>query len=76
LQGSLKIDPKQYAARVLLGKVYLRSGNATAARDQLDAAQLLNPASGAALERVIQLLQQQKFDQALRQLQLITAARK
>jgi choline-sulfatase len=76
LQGSLKIDPKQYAARVLLGEVYLRSGNATAARDQLDAAQLLNPASGAALERVLQLLQQQKFDQALRQLQLITAARK
>jgi choline-sulfatase len=76
LQDSLKIDAKQYRARLLLGEVLLRLHDFAGAKDQLEAAQLLNPASGAALELVVQLLQQQKSGEALRQLQLITAARK
>ena len=76
LEASLKIDAKQYRARLLLGEVLLRSNDAAGAKDQLEAAQLLNPASGAALERVVQLLQQQKSDEALRQLESLTAARK
>src|SRR4029077_13366239 len=38
---SLKTNPQQFAARLLLGQIYFRSGDADAALDQLEAAALL-----------------------------------
>jgi predicted Zn-dependent protease len=43
LQASLKTSPHQFAARLLLGQIYFRSGKAEAALDQLEAAALLQP---------------------------------
>jgi choline-sulfatase len=45
LESSLKSDPKQLPAHLLLGQVYLGLGNAVAAEDQFQAALLLQPAS-------------------------------
>src|SRR5207237_8422036 len=45
LQTSLKLNPKQLATRLLLGQVYLKSNDATAAEDEFEAALLLQPAS-------------------------------
>jgi choline-sulfatase len=73
LRASLKLEAKQYRARLLLGEVLLRSNDTTGAKDQLEAAQLLNPASSTAIDRIIQLVQQSKSDEALRQLQLLTS---
>jgi hypothetical protein len=69
--ASLKIDAKQYRARLLLGEVLLRLNDAASAKDQLEAAQLLNPESGPALERAIQLLVEKKSEEALHELQLL-----
>ena len=43
LQASLKTNPDQFAARLLLGQIYFRLGDADAAMDQLESAALLQP---------------------------------
>jgi cytochrome c-type biogenesis protein CcmH/NrfG len=62
LQASLKANPNQFPARLLLGKLYFRSGNATAALDQLEDAALLQPENVEAKTALSQvLLSQKKF---------------
>src|SRR5260370_41366543 len=41
LQASLRANPHQFAARLLLGQIYFRLGDADAATDQLESAALL-----------------------------------
>lgn len=43
LTASLKLDPSQFLARLLLGQVYLRLKDPKAAEDQFEAALLLHP---------------------------------
>lgn len=62
LRASLQANPNQFPARLLLGKIYFRAGNADAALDQLqDAAQLQpeNVEARTALSQV--LIGQKKF---------------
>jgi predicted Zn-dependent protease len=62
LQASLKRNANQFPARLLLGKLYFRSGNATAALDQLEDAALLRPENVDAKTALSQvLLSQKKF---------------
>jgi predicted Zn-dependent protease len=62
LQASLTANPHQFAARLLLGQIYFRLGDADAATDQLESAALLQPENVEArtsLGKV--LLTQKKF---------------
>ncbi len=62
LQVSLKTNPHQFAARLLLGEIYFSSGDADAALDQLEAAALLQPDNVEAKTRLAKvLLSQKKF---------------
>ncbi len=66
LQASLKLNPKQLAARLLLGQIWLKSNDPKAAEDEFEAALLLQPASAEAqigLARA--LLRQKKFGDAV-----------
>jgi tetratricopeptide (TPR) repeat protein len=66
LQASLRLNPKQFAARLLLGLVWLKSNDPQAAEDEFEAALLLQPASAKAqigLARA--LLGQKKFGDAV-----------
>jgi len=65
LQASLKRNPDQLAARLLMGQLYLKSNDAKAAEDQFEAALLLQPGSAEAqigLARA--LLREKKFADA------------
>ena len=65
LQTSLKLNPKQLATRLLLGQVYLKSNDATAAEDEFEAALLLQPASAEAQIGLAKaLLREKKFADA------------
>jgi len=73
LQASLKLNPNQFAARLLLGKVYLGLKGLSAAEDQLEAALLLQPASiEAQLSLAEILIAQRKFGEAVPQLLAVT----
>jgi arylsulfatase A-like enzyme/cytochrome c-type biogenesis protein CcmH/NrfG len=48
LEETLRLNPSQFAARLLMGKVCLRLDDARTAEDQLEAALLLNPNSSEA----------------------------
>jgi arylsulfatase A-like enzyme/cytochrome c-type biogenesis protein CcmH/NrfG len=62
LEASLKRDPHQFAAQLLLGQVYFGSGDANAALDQLEDAALLQPENvGAKISLATVLLSQKKF---------------
>jgi arylsulfatase A-like enzyme/thioredoxin-like negative regulator of GroEL len=66
LQASLKANPDQFPARLLLGQIYFRSGDETAALDQLVDAALLQPENVEAklgISRI--LLNQKKFADAV-----------
>ena len=66
LQASLKLNPKQLAARLLLGQIWVKSNDPKAAEDEFEAALLLQPASAEAqigLARA--LLRQKKFGDAV-----------
>jgi choline-sulfatase len=66
LQASLRLNPKQLAARLLLGQVYLKSNDAKAAEDEFETALLLQPGSAEAqigLARA--LLHEKKFADAV-----------
>jgi choline-sulfatase len=66
LQASLKVNPHQFAARLLLGQIYFRSGDADAALDQLEAAALLKPENVEAKTSIAKaLLTQKKFADAV-----------
>jgi arylsulfatase A-like enzyme/Tfp pilus assembly protein PilF len=66
LQGSLKANPNQFPARLLLGKIYFRSANAEAALDQLEEAALLQPENVDAKTALSQvLISQKKFGDVL-----------
>jgi predicted Zn-dependent protease len=62
LQASLKTNPSQFPARLLLGKFYFRLGDASAALDQLEDAALLQPENVEAKTALSQvLLSEKKF---------------
>ena len=66
LQRSLKLNPEQPVARLLLGQVCLRSNDSKAAEDEFEAALLLQPSSvegQIGLARA--LLRQKKFGDAV-----------
>jgi predicted Zn-dependent protease len=66
LLTSLKLNPRQLAARLLLGQLYFKSNNPKAAEDEFESALLLQPASEEAqigLGRT--LLRQKKFGAAV-----------
>lgn len=60
LQASLKLSPNQFAARLLLGRVYLSLGDAKAAEDQLEAAVLSQPGNAEAQMELAKALNHQK----------------
>jgi predicted Zn-dependent protease len=60
LQAALKANPNQFPARLLLGKLYFRSGDASAALDQLEDAALLQPENVEAKTALSQVLISQK----------------
>jgi len=62
LEATLKADPIQFPARLLLGKLYFRSGDTSAALDQLEDAALLQPENVEAKTALSQvLLSEKKF---------------
>ena len=66
LQGSLKLNPQQPAARLLLGQVCLKSDDPKAAEDEFEAALLLQPSSVEGQTGLAQaLLRQKKFGDAV-----------
>ena len=66
LQGSLKLNPEQPAARLLLGQVCLKSNDPKAAEGEFEAALLLQPASvEGQIGLAKALLRQKKFGDAV-----------
>jgi predicted Zn-dependent protease len=66
LQSSLKLNPNQFSARLLLGRVYFRSNDWKAAQDQFEAALLLQPGSVEAQMSLAKvLISQKKFADAV-----------
>jgi predicted Zn-dependent protease len=66
LQASLKVNPEQFAARLSLGRVYLRLNDAKAAEVQFEAAVLLQPGSAEAqIDLAKALIRQKKFADAV-----------
>jgi predicted Zn-dependent protease len=62
LQESLKTNPHQFTARLLLGQICFRLGDADAAMDQLESAALLQPENVEAKTSLAKvLLTQKKF---------------
>ena len=69
LQASLKADPGQYPARVLLGQVYLSLKDTVAAGDQFEAALLLSADSVETQVSLAEgLIALRKFSEAVPQL--------
>jgi choline-sulfatase len=65
LQASLKLNPDQFAARLSLGRVYLRLNDSKAAEVQFEAAVLLQPGSSEAqIDLAKALIGQKKFADA------------
>jgi choline-sulfatase len=60
LQASLRLNPHQFAARLLLGQICFRSRDADAALDQLEAAALLQPENVEARTSLAKVLISQK----------------
>jgi len=66
LQGSLKLNPNQLAAQLLLGQVCLKSNDPKAAEDEFEAALLLQPESvEGQIGLAKALLRQKKFGDAV-----------
>src|SRR5260370_1420354 len=75
LQASLKLNPHQFAARLLLGHVYLRLDDSKAAEDQFEAAVLLQPGSSEAqIDLAKALIRQKKFADAVELLEPIAGS--
>jgi choline-sulfatase len=60
LQASLRLNPNQFSARLLLGQFYFRSGDPKAAQDQLEAAALMQPDNVEARTSLSKVLISQK----------------
>jgi arylsulfatase A-like enzyme/cytochrome c-type biogenesis protein CcmH/NrfG len=60
LRASLKANPHQFAARLLLGQIYFRLGDADAAMDQFESAALLQPENVEAKTSLAKVLLAQK----------------
>ncbi len=60
LQASLRLNPNQFSARLLLGQIYSHSGDSQAAEDQLEAAALLKPENVEAKTSLSKVLITQK----------------
>jgi choline-sulfatase len=60
LEASLQLNPHQLAARLALGRVYLRLNDPKAAEDQFESAILLEPGSSEAQIDLAKALNQQK----------------
>src|SRR5712692_6977394 len=60
LQASLKLNPHQFPARLLLGQIYFRSGDSQAAEDELEAAALMQPENVEAKTSLSKVLISQK----------------
>jgi len=60
LLGSLKVNPNQFPARLLLGQIYFHSGDTHAAEDQLEAAALMQPENVEAKTSLSKVLISQK----------------
>ena len=72
LQASLQLNPDQFAARLSLGRVYLRLNDLQAAEVQFAAAVLLQPGSSEAqIDLAKALVRQKKFADALELLEPI-----
>jgi predicted Zn-dependent protease len=70
LETSLRINPSQFPARLLLGRVKLRMNDLSAAEDQLEAALLLEPQNAEAKIVLAEVLvAQKKFTDAAAQLE-------
>jgi predicted Zn-dependent protease len=66
LQASLKLNPNQFSARLLLGHVYFRANDLKAAQDQFEGAVLLQPGSAEAQVSLAKaLIGQKKFADAV-----------
>src|SRR5712692_3220558 len=66
LQASLKVNPDQLAARLLLGQIHLKSKDAKAAEEEFEAALLLQPGSAEAQTGLAKaLLGEKKFADAV-----------
>ena len=75
LEASLKTNPNQFPARLLLGKIYFRSGNPDAALDQLEDAALLQPENVEAKTELARVLvTQNKFSDAVELLEPMAAS--
>jgi choline-sulfatase len=60
LEASLRLNPNQLAARLALGRVYLRLNDSKAAEDQFESAILLEPGSSEAQIDLAKALNRQK----------------
>lgn len=76
LHASLKMNPSQYPARLLLGQVYFNLHDAAAAQDQLEAALLLQPTFEAKFILAEVLLAQEKYADALQHLEALAKLRR
>jgi arylsulfatase A-like enzyme/Tfp pilus assembly protein PilF len=75
LQASLKLNPHQFAARLMLGRVYLRLNDWKAAEDQFEAAVLLQPGSSEAqIDLAKALVRRKKFSDAVELLEPVAGS--
>jgi cytochrome c-type biogenesis protein CcmH/NrfG len=66
LQATVKLNPNQFGARLLLGQIYFRLGDSNAALDQLEDAALLQPENVEAKTSLAKVLvSQRKFSEVL-----------
>ena len=75
LRASLKTNPSQYKARLLLGEIYFRLHDAKDAQDQLEAALLLQPSVEVKLKLAEVLLAQNRYAEAIEDLKPLTTPR-
>jgi choline-sulfatase len=75
LQASLKLNPRQFATRLSLGRVYLSLNDLEAAEAQFEAAVLLQPGSAEAqVDLAKALIGQKKFADAMELLELVAGS--
>ncbi|HXM93007.1 MAG TPA: sulfatase-like hydrolase/transferase [Candidatus Dormibacteraeota bacterium] len=76
LQASLKMNPSQYPARLLLAQVYFQLHDVAAAQDQLEAALLLQPTFEAEVRLAEVLLAEEKYADAVHHLDVLAKLRR
>jgi predicted Zn-dependent protease len=75
LQATLKVNPHQFPALLLLGQVYLRLGNETAALDELEDAAVMQPENVEAKVSLSQvLIIQRKFTDVVELLEPVASS--